>query len=378
MEGLAVSVFNGYFRGKKVLVTGHTGFKGAWLTLWLKELGAEVTGFSLDPPTRPDLFNQFGLSKKIHSVTGDIRDLNHLQQTIKQTEPEIIFHLAAQSIVRISYSDSIDTVSTNILGTANLLEAVRRSGSSMRVCQIVSSDKCYENDESGRAYRENDRLGGRDLYSASKACAEILVSAYRNSFFPESSQISLSSVRAGNVIGGGDWSADRILPDCIRALQKKEPIFIRNPKSVRPWQYVLDALSGYLLLAQRQGEGASEFASAWNFGPDSPEGWTVAKLADCVIGEWGSGSWTTDQKSNAEPYEAKFLRLDPSKASTVLEWRTIYSPEESVRETVRWYRDTQKLDSDEIYQYSAKQIQTYTAKGKVGKLSWATPEKALR
>ena len=224
MEGLAVSIFNGYFSGKKILVTGHTGFKGAWLTLWLKELGAEVTGYSLEPPTEPNLFSQLGLSEKIHCINGDVRDLNQLQQAVTQTQPEIIFHLAAQSLVRASYSDSIDTVSTNILGTANLLEAVRRSGSSVRVCQIVSSDKCYENNESGRPHLEGDRLGGHDLYSASKACSEMLVSAYRNSFFANPSQVSLSSVRAGNVIGGGDWSRDRILPDCIRALQKNEPI----------------------------------------------------------------------------------------------------------------------------------------------------------
>ena len=379
VEGLAMSVFNDYFRGKKVFVTGHTGFKGTWLSLWLKELGAEVTGYSLEPPTQPNLFDQLGLSGKIHSVTGDIRDLNHLQQTVRQTEPEIIFHLAAQSIVRTSYSDSIDTVSTNILGTANLLEAVRHAGSSVRICQIISSDKCYENDESGRAYHENDRLGGRDLYSASKACAEILVSSYRNSFFPESSQTSLSSVRAGNVIGGGDWSPDRILPDCIRALKKGEPISVRNPKSSRPWQYVLDALSGYLLLAQRQGEGTSQFASAWNFGPDSPEGRTVEKLAECVIQEWGSGSWTTHQnRAKEDPYEAKFLRLDPSKANSILEWWTVYSAEEGVKETVRWYRDTQKMGTDEIYQYSVKQIQTYTAKASDRKLPWAIQEKALR
>ena len=382
VEGLEMNLFNDFFRGRKVWVTGHTGFKGTWLALWLKELGAEVTGYSLAPPTQPSLFNQLGLSKKIHSITADLRDLTRLSNTLKETEPEIVFHLAAQSLVRISYLDSLDTVSTNILGSANLLEAIRRTAS-VRICQVVTSDKCYENDESKQARNENDRLGGRDIYSASKACAEILVSAYRNSFFsaenPEQTSVSVSSVRAGNVIGGGDWSTDRILPDCIRALQKTSPVFLRNPSSVRPWQYVLDALSGYLLLAQRQGENPGEFASAWNFGPPSSEAWTVAKLTDAVIAEWGTGSWVTQDAAGEkiEPYESKFLQLDASKANSLLGWKTVYSTKQAVNQTVRWYQETQKMAAGKAYEFSVNQIRAYAAEAKKQKLSWVTQEKVL-
>lgn len=371
-------LFNDYFRGKKILVTGHTGFKGAWLSLWLHELGAEVTGYALKPPTQPNFYEQTGLSKCIRSLRGDVRDLEDLRKALNDTSPEIVFHLAAQSLVRTSYDEPLETVSTNILGTTNILEAVRQNGS-VKVCQIITSDKCYENDGSGKYYQEEDKMGGNDLYSASKGAAELMVTAFRHSFF-ESSKTSLSSVRAGNVIGGGDWSLDRLVPDCIRALQKSQSIVVRNPNSIRPWQYVLDALSGYLLLAQHQAEAPSDYASAWNFGPCSTETLKVSQLAQSVIKVWGTGTWIgpESRKNHSEPYEAKLLQLDSRKARTNLNWQPVFSTAEAVRDSVLWYKETQNLPQEKIYDFSVKQLHNYSKSAQDKGWVWTQPDKVLR
>ena len=379
-------LFSGSFSGKTVLVTGHTGFKGAWLSVWLKELGANVIGYALEPPTEPSLFEQCNLSKKIRSIIGDIKDLKHLQSVINETQPEIIFHLAAQPLVRESYSNPVETVSTNVLGTVHVLEAIRQKDSSVRVCQIVTSDKCYENDESNRAYGENDRMGGHDPYSASKGCAELMIAAYRKSFFSADSiskhGISLSSVRGGNVIGGGDWRSDRIIPDCIRALAQNKPILVRNPHAIRPWQYVLDCLSGYLRLAEYQMSGSDVYASAWNFGPKPTETLTVAALTEKVIKYWGCGAWIQQNNQGEQPqnflHEASFLSLDCSKANKILAWQPVYHLDESLEETVHWYWDIQNHKNDSAYDYTVSQIQKYTQTAKERKHSWAIHEKALR
>ena len=379
-------LFNGSFNEKTVLITGHTGFKGAWLSLWLKELGAKVIGYSLEPPSDPSLFEQCKLGDKMHSIKGDVRDLNCLQEIISEIQPEIVFHLAAQPLVRRSYSTPVETVATNVLGTVNVLEAIRKSGPSVRVCQVITSDKCYENDESHHAYSEGDRLGGFDPYSASKACAELMISAYRNSFFQKESiskhGVSLSSVRGGNVIGGGDWGEDRIVPDCIRALTQGKPVLVRNPNSVRPWQFVLDVLAGYLRLAEHQLSGSELYADAWNFGPDESNSLTVANLTEKVIHYWGQGTWQKQDSSKSSSqdlrHEARFLRLDPSKANRILEWCPIYNAEESIRETIHWYRDTQINRNADPYTYSANQLKSYVEMAKERKHPWVIHEKVLR
>ncbi|MDD5218587.1 MAG: CDP-glucose 4,6-dehydratase [Candidatus Omnitrophica bacterium] len=371
-------LFQGFFRGKKVLVTGHTGFKGSWLTAWLVKLGAGVTGYSLEPPTDPSLFEQCKLAKHIRSMTGDIRDLEKLTKAVATAKPEIVFHLAAQSLVRRSYRDPVETVATNVLGTAHVLEAIRRKGAAVKVCQVITSDKCYANRETGHAYTEEDPVGGHDPYSASKGAAELVVASFRKSFFPPESMarqgVSLSSVRAGNVIGGGDWSEDRIFPDCVRALSKKKPVLVRNPESVRPWQYVLDALSGYLALAARQADGEAIYASAWNFGPEAASELKVADFTDKVIRYWGSGSWVPGKpKASAADeklHEAKLLKLDCSKAHQLLTWHPVYTVDEAIEQTVLWYRSLSKSKRFNAYDFTLNQIDHYVSKAKGRGLLW--------
>lgn len=345
LEGLGVkAAFGGAFSGRTVLVTGHTGFKGAWLALWLQELGAKVVGYALPPDAQPSLFEQSGLGRLVDSRLGDVRDAALLEKTLGETRPEIVFHLAAQPLVRMSYDAPVDTFATNVLGTANLLDAVRRT-ESVRVCVVVTTDKCYENREDDRAYREDDRLGGRDPYSASKACAELVVSSYRDSFFRKEGRVSLSSARAGNVIGGGDWAADRLVPDCVRALAADRPIAVRNPRSVRPWQHVLEPLSGYLTLAARQLAEPAAFAEAWNFGPDHGAALTTGEVADLVVRAWGSGRWTSACDPSA-PHEAGLLSIDSAKARARLGWRPGYGPQEAVARTIAWYRAAREKGFD--------------------------------
>ena len=355
------NIFDNIYNGKKVLVTGHTGFKGGWLSLWLKELGAEVIGYSLDPPTRPSFFEAVDLKNKLIHIIGDVRDEKHLLSVFEKHQPEFVFHLAAQSLVRFSYKEPRLTYETNVMGTVNILEAIRKS-KSVRAAVIITSDKCYENKEWIYGYRENDSVGGYDPYSSSKGCAELVVSAYRKSYF-ENLGVALSSVRAGNVIGGGDWQEDRLVPDCIRALSKGEEIKIRNPNAIRPWQYILEPLSGYLLLALKMSEDKVKFSGAWNFGPSDYDILTVGAITKKVIDYWGSGSYGIG-KSSDNFHEASLLKLDCSKAYSLLRWHSIYNVEEAIKRTVEWYkRYYDGIKDKELYDFTVSQIIEYAQKG---------------
>ena len=370
MEDVEVNHFGGAFSGRTVLVTGHTGFKGAWLSLWLKDLGAKVVGYALAPNTEPSLFAQLGLGSLIDSRIGDVRDAALLEKTLRETRPEIVFHLAAQPLVRRSYEQPAETFAVNVQGTADLLEAVRRVDS-VRVCTVITTDKCYENRETDYAYRETDRLGGHDPYSASKAAAEIVVASYRDSFFAPGPArrraVSLSSARAGNVIGGGDWAEDRLIPDCMRALAAGRTVLVRNPHSVRPWQHVLEPLSGYLRLASLQLTAPDRFAEAWNFGPSAEDARTTGQIADLVIKYWGSGSWASPADDPSAPHEAGLLKLDSAKARERLGWRPAYSAAEGLSRTVAWYRAAREPGFDALT-FTRAQIAEYAAASTEGAL----------
>jgi CDP-glucose 4,6-dehydratase len=324
------------FRGRRVLVTGSTGFKGSWLSCWLHLLGAEVYGYALEPEREEDLFGVTGLGKFIRQEIGDIRDYAHFHACLRKVRPAVVFHLAAQPLVRRSYLEPKLTVDTNVGGSLNLLEAVRNTPE-IRVLVYVTSDKCYRNQEWCWGYRENDELGGKDPYSASKAAAEIIFAAYSSSFFSERRDFGAASARAGNVMGGGDWSPDRIVPDCIRALKQDRPIRLRHPDATRPWQHVLEPLAGYLMLAQRLLDEPGRFRGSYNFGPDSVTLRTVRELAEAVIQEWGRGSI---ESVEPEPgfTEAGLLHLNSDKARFVLGWKPVWNFQESVGRTVAWYR----------------------------------------
>jgi CDP-glucose 4,6-dehydratase len=365
--------FGGAFAGKTVLATGHTGFKGAWLCLWLKELGARVVGLSLPPAAKPNLFERTGLASLMESHFADLREPGPVARLLRQSRPQIVFHLAAQALVRSSYEDPAGTFSTNVLGTVNLLDAVR-AAPSVRVCQVITSDKCYENRETDHAYNESDRLGGHDPYSASKACAELVVSSYRDSFFPPAQikrhRVSLSSARAGNVIGGGDWAKDRLIPDCVRCLRAGQPILVRNPGSVRPWQHVLEPLGGYLRLAALQLKDPARYAQAWNFGPSSRTA-KVADVVDLAIGHWGGGKRSSPAASRrGAPHEARLLRLDCGKARRLLGWRPVYSLEQGIAETIRWYRGFYLERGFDPLSFTRGQIRDYVAAAQGQKWLW--------
>ncbi|HOY66379.1 MAG TPA: CDP-glucose 4,6-dehydratase [Candidatus Ozemobacteraceae bacterium] len=322
-------------KNRRVLVTGSTGFKGSWLSLWLLELGAEVAGFAL-PPERPnDLYHMLGLEPRMKQVYGDIRNPDALSTLFREFRPEIVFHLAAQPLVRLSYADPVGTYSTNVLGSIHLLEAVRHCPET-RALIYITSDKCYRNREWLWGYRENDELGGHDPYSASKACAEVVFFSYLDSFFRSRKRFGAASARAGNVIGGGDWAADRLVPDCIRALQAGNPIIIRNPHSIRPWQHVLEPLSGYLLLAERLMADPETVSGAWNFGPDAEAVRTVRDLSERIVGQWGSGAIEIHSPPDA-PHESKLLQLNCDKARRLLGWKPSWDFERGLSETVAWY-----------------------------------------
>ncbi len=338
---MAKSFNPNFWHARSVLVTGHTGFKGSWLCLWLKRLGAEVHGYSLAPNTNPSLFDLAQIAKDVNSNTiSDVRDLDSLKYAIKKASPEIVFHLAAQALVRASYNDPLGTFSTNVMGTANVLEAVR-DVESVKAVVVITTDKCYENREWLWGYRESDSLGGYDPYSSSKACAELITNAYRSSFYQTSrlgSSVPLiASARAGNVIGGGDWSSDRLIPDLYRSVVNNHPVLIRNPNAVRPWQHVLDPLKGYLLLAQNLVEGGTPFDGAFNFGPIDADCRSVSQAMDLACSLWGgSADWVPDRREHA--HEAQLLRLDTSKARQLLRWEPKLRFEEAVTWTVDWYR----------------------------------------
>jgi CDP-glucose 4,6-dehydratase len=350
-----------FWRGRRVLVTGHTGFKGGWLSLWLELLGAEVTGYALAPTASPNLYEAANVTRGLkESVIADIRDLDRLGDVIRQAHPEIVIHMAAQPLVRASYADPIETYSVNVLGTATLLEAIRRAGG-VRAVVSVTSDKCYENREWVWGYRESDPMGGFDPYSSSKGCAELVTSAMRNSFFnPESwseHRVAVASARAGNVIGGGDWAEDRLVPDLVRAFQAGLAAAVRRPDAIRPWQHVLEPLSGYLVLAERLVDDGPDLAGAWNFGPDESDARDVGWLADHVSKLWGEGARCEGDR-RAHFHEATFLKLDCSKARSRLGWRPRWHLERALEETVRWYRafyrgaDIRALSIGQIEAYS--------------------------
>jgi len=339
MEGLVNP-----WQGRRVFLTGHTGFKGSWLALWLAHLGANIRGYSLDPQTTPNMFCVASVGSVLEDVRGDIRDREKLEAAFTGFAPEVVFHLAAQPLVRRSYADPIGTYSTNVMGTAHLLEAVRKTPG-VRVVICITTDKCYQNREWIWPYRETDALGGHDPYSGSKACTEMVVAAYRDSYFPESRladhRVVIATARAGNVIGGGDWSEDRLIPDLIRGFQAGEPVRIRRPKSVRPWQHVLEPLHGYIQLAERAWEGKRDAASAFNFGPDADDAWPVEKIAAKFAGMWKTGaSWVNDATSSL--HEAQYLKLDSSKARDVLGWRPRLDIETALEWTLDWYRQSQE------------------------------------
>ena len=340
MEALVLSrrqkmVSAEFWSGKRVLVTGHTGFKGAWLCIWLRELGALVSGFSLKPTTSPALYDLAKLGETITSHMGDIRSEAAIRQVIRTAEPEILIHMAAQPLVRASYADPVTTYATNVMGTVHVLEAAREV-ESVKVVINVTSDKCYENREWDWAYRESDAMGGYDPYSSSKGCAELVTSAYRRSFLTDTG-IALASARSGNVIGGGDWSAGRIVPDLLRAVETGESIDIRNPEAVRPWQHVLEPLAGYLILAQKLLEDESRYADAWNFGPSENSAIPVRELARRLFNLLESEAGWKDS-SQASPYESQLLRLDVSKAKQGLGWEPLWSIDDTLEKVAEWHR----------------------------------------
>jgi CDP-glucose 4,6-dehydratase len=355
----------GFWKGKRVLVTGHTGFKGGWLTLWLQSLGAQVTGFALDPPTDPSLFVLADVARGMASShLGDVRDLERIKDAVAQARPEIIFHMAAQALVRLSYDQPEATYATNVMGTVHLLEAVR-AVPGVRAVVNITTDKCYENREWVWGYREDEPMGGFDPYSNSKGCMELVTAAYRNSFFNPGSYgqhgVALATVRAGNVIGGGDWAKDRLIPDMMRAFLKGEQVVIRNPAAIRPWQHVLEPLGGYLLLAERLFEQGPRFAESWNFGPNEDDTRPVVWIVEHLAGLWGEGAgWRLDP--GRHPHEATFLRLDCLKAKTRLGWRPRWDLPAALGRIVEWYRacaagqDLRAVTLDQIAQFSATPI----------------------
>jgi CDP-glucose 4,6-dehydratase len=350
-----------YWKGRRVLVTGHTGFKGSWLSLWLQALGADVTGFALEPPTQPSLFEQARVEQTLRSIRGDLRDLPALSDAVAQCRPEVVLHLGAQSVVRRGYDDPVGTYASNVMGTVHLLEVVRQRKQPC-VVVVVTSDKCYANQEWVWGYRENEAMGGKDPYSNSKGCAELVTTAYRESYFPSATVdrhgVAIASARAGNAIGGGDWTSDQLIPDLMRSFLEGQPCQIRNPTAVRPWQFVLEPLRGYLRLAEQLAAEPSGFASGWNFGPADSDAQPVSWIADELTRSWGHGaSWSYDRAHH--PSEAHLLKLDISKSRAGLGWSPAVPLKLALEWIVEWYRafadggDLQRLTRTQIERYEA-------------------------
>ena len=344
----------GFWQGKRVFLTGHTGFKGSWLSLWLASLGVEVKGYALNPPTSPSLFNEAKIDSIVDSQIGDIRDQDTLHESMTTFNPDILIHMAAQPLVRYSYDAPIETYEVNVIGTAKVLE-VARSCPNLKAIVNITTDKCYENDERSEGYKESDPMGGHDPYSSSKGCAELVASAYRRSFLQEQG-IGLASVRAGNVIGGGDWADDRLIPDILRSFEKSKPIVIRSPKATRPWQHVLEPLSGYLILAQKLYENQKDYAEGWNFGPNEKDVKSVDWILDQMIIKWPSSSWELDQNSN--PHEAGFLKLDISKAEYKLGWEPVWELSQALEKIIVWHKAW--LNKEDIQVICLAEIEEYT------------------
>lgn len=352
-----------FWRGKKVFLTGHTGFKGGWLAFWLASMGAKVSGFALPPNTSPNLYDILGLEELLERpIFGDVRDYCDLERVVIESEPEVLIHMAAQPLVRFSYSNPIETYATNVMGTVHVLEAARKVDS-LRSTVVVTTDKCYENREWVWGYRENEPMGGFDPYSSSKGCAELVTSSYRQSFFKANSEglaNAIATARAGNVIGGGDWSEDRLIPDSIKAFNSDRPLLIRNPMATRPWQHVLEPLSGYLVLAQALYAEGEKFASAWNFGPNDEDACSVQDVVEKLIGKWGgSARWLKDGLD--QPHEANLLKLDCSKAKMQLGWVPKWNLEVALENTYQWYKaqkcgaDMREITLEQIHKYRFEQ-----------------------
>jgi len=374
--------FDNFYENRRVLVTGSTGFKGSWLSLWLKMLGADVYGIGLEPNTSPSLFSILQIEDQIEQRILDIRDAKSLRDFVGDLRPDVVFHLAAQALVRRSYETPLDTLASNFMGTANLLQAIGHAGySTDNPCSavIVTSDKCYENRETHQAYREEDPVGGHDIYSMSKGAVELLVSSWRRSFFTpndgEHPAVLMASCRAGNVIGGGDWAADRIVADCVRSLVGGQPIRVRNPLSIRPWQHVLEPLSGYLqvgaLLGAHSGTEGEAYRTAWNFGPGRDSERTVGELCDEIVDNWGSGSWQHIPERRPAP-ESKSLKLAIDKARHYLNWTPVWDFKKAIRQTVGWYRSAYEAEYDSARTLSKTrmQIEQFTHDASARSLPW--------
>jgi CDP-glucose 4,6-dehydratase len=360
MEGVVMK--RPFWKHKRVLLTGHTGFKGSWLSLWLQKKGACLIGYALQPPTEPSLFESAKVSEGMTSITGDVRDLQSLRQCMIEHKPEIVVHMAAQALVRASYDDPIETFSTNVMGTANVLESIRKSDT-VKSTVIITSDKCYENNEWIWGYRENDPMGGHDPYSSSKGCAELVSSAYIRSFFSSNNAqqptASVATARAGNVIGGGDWSKDRLVTDIMAAIFNGQPVVIRSPHAIRPWQHVLEPLRGYLMLAEKLYLHGTEYTGPWNFGPEDQDAKPVSWIVDALTQNWGKGAnWVVD--SNEQPHEASYLKLDCTKAKQILGWRPVVNLPTALNWIVEWYRclkngaDMRQQTLDQIGRYEQR------------------------
>ena len=350
-----------FWQGKNVLVTGHTGFKGSWLCLWLQHCGAKVTGFALPPPTQPSLFEQARVADEMISIIGDIRDLSALKNVMQQVQPEIVFHLAAQPLVRYSYQEPVETYATNVMGTLHILESIR-SVDSVRAAVMITTDKCYENKEWYWGYRENEPLGGHDPYSSSKACAEVLISSYRQSYFPnhhyQEHKTAIASARAGNVIGGGDWAMDRLIPDILRAIMQGKPVHIRNPYAIRPWQHVLEPLAGYLQLAEKLYQEGVDYAQPWNFASHAEDAKPVQWIVEKMLASWGENAgWSVE--TGQHPHEAHYLKLDCSKAYAELKWFPRWNLETALEKIVAWHQA--QINNTNMQSFCLAQIQDYVS-----------------
>lgn len=357
-------MFNNIYKGKRIFLTGHTGFKGSWLALWLTKLGAEVCGYSLLPNTKPSMFEELNIQEKIEkSIIGDILDYSKLEKAILDFKPEIIFHLAAQPLVRLSYSEPIKTYLTNVIGTLNVLDAARKC-SSVKAFVNITTDKCYENKEVQRGYKEDEPMGGYDMYSSSKGCVEIMSSSFRRSFLQDENSYAMATARAGNVIGGGDWAQDRLIPDCVKSINANQKIEIRNPMAVRPWQHVLEPLSGYLLLGQKLLEEGEKYTEGFNFGPKEENVLKVSEVAQMVVEYYGKGEVIIHKKDDL--HEANLLMLNIEKAEKKLGWTPTYTANTAIAKTIEWYKHFYNKDKD-MYEFTLKQIQEYEEKIKWNK-----------